>query len=69
MTTNKSDSNKKGTGLGLFIAKAIIEAHGGTTAFNNSRGGATFKLEIPLGGKKKELLVPPDQSFLLHSPN
>jgi len=70
VTTNKSESNKKGTGLGLFIAKAIIEAHGGSiTAFNNSRGGATFKLEIPLGKGKKELLVPPDQSFLFQSPN
>jgi signal transduction histidine kinase len=39
-----------GTGLGLFIAKSIIEAHGGKIwAENNSDGkGATFSFTLPL---------------------
>jgi two-component system sensor histidine kinase VicK len=45
---SKSD---KGTGLGLFISKNIIEAHGGRIrAENNSVGaGATFEFTLPLG--------------------
>ena len=38
------------TGLGLFIAKSIVEAHGGKIwAENNSDGkGATFSFTLPL---------------------
>jgi signal transduction histidine kinase len=39
-----------GTGLGLFISKGIVEAHGGKLwAENNTDGkGATFYFSIPL---------------------
>ena len=39
-----------GTGLGLFISKAIVEAHGGRIwAQNNDDGiGATFAFSLPL---------------------
>lgn len=41
--------SEKGTGLGLFIAKSIAEAHGGTIAArNNEDKGATFTLRIPM---------------------
>ena len=41
---------EKGTGLGLFISKNIIEAHGGKIwAENNTNGnGATFTFSLPL---------------------
>ncbi len=40
----------QGTGLGLFISKSIIDAHGGNIwAENNSdRKGATFYFTLPL---------------------
>jgi signal transduction histidine kinase len=45
-------ATKTGTGLGLYIAKTYVEAHGGKiTAENNSDGGATFAFTIPLAPK------------------
>ena len=39
---------KPGTGLGLFIARSIAEAHGGTVDVRSVPGeGATFTLELP----------------------
>jgi two-component system, OmpR family, sensor histidine kinase VicK len=50
--TKFASKSAGGTGLGLYISKGIIEAHGGTiTASNNSRygkDGASFVLTIPL---------------------
>ena len=42
--------SEKGTGLGLFISKSIIEAHGGTIWAKNNKDdeGATFSFTLPL---------------------
>jgi two-component system OmpR family sensor kinase len=40
---------KPGTGLGLFIARSIAEAHGGRLDVRSAPGqGATFTLELPV---------------------
>jgi signal transduction histidine kinase len=42
--------SKPGTGLGLFIARSIAEAHGGTVDVRSSpNAGSTFTLTLPLG--------------------
>jgi len=39
-----------GLGLGLYVAKAIVVAHGGSITATSSPGeGATFVVRIPLG--------------------
>ena len=44
-----SSSAKKGSGLGLYIARGIIEAHGGRIwAENAEGGGAVFTISLPL---------------------
>jgi signal transduction histidine kinase len=48
----KSD---RGTGLGLFIAKSIVEAHGGSIwAEAGSHLGATFIFTLPLSDQDSD---------------
>ena len=45
-----------GTGLGLFISKAIVRSHGGEIlANNNKEGGATFIIILPIRRKENQL--------------
>lgn len=43
-----TDRQIPGTGLGLFIARAIAEAHGGRISASSAQGaGTTFRIELP----------------------
>jgi signal transduction histidine kinase len=48
--TKFATKSERGTGLGLFISKSIVEAHGGNIwAENNKDGkGATFSFSLPI---------------------
>jgi sigma-B regulation protein RsbU (phosphoserine phosphatase) len=43
-------TRQRGSGLGLFIARAIAEAHGGTIALvhSDAQRGTEFRVELPL---------------------
>ena len=46
---NRKDTKEKGTGLGLVIAKGIVEAHGGSVwVEDNQPVGAKFLFTIPM---------------------
>lgn len=52
MTKKVGEGVSHGTGLGLFISRAIVNAHGGKiSAYNNDIGGATFQIELPAQGE------------------
>ncbi|HYZ95128.1 MAG TPA: ATP-binding protein, partial [Nitrososphaeraceae archaeon] len=53
--TRFASKSINGTGLGLYISKSIIEAHGGKIwAENNKNGnGATFTIRLPLNTDNK----------------
>ena len=43
-----SSENTRGSGLGLYLAQTVLEAHGGTlTAANRTGGGAAFRIWLP----------------------
>jgi two-component system, OmpR family, phosphate regulon sensor histidine kinase PhoR len=47
-STTASANNVPGTGLGLTIAKTIIERHGGSIGFDSTEGeGTTFTVSLP----------------------
>ena len=48
-------SDKRGVGLGLTIAKGIVEAHGGRIWCQSVTGqGSTFSFTLPVGGSLRE---------------
>jgi signal transduction histidine kinase len=62
VTKGLKHEKQSGTGLGLFLCKGIIEAHGGKiSAQNNSDGGATFEFTIPILNKE-QIQRPPELS-------
>ena len=56
--TKFATKSTRGTGLGLFISKSIIEAHGGKIWGKNNYPegkGATFGFSLPLHNEKFEV--------------
>lgn len=55
--TKFATKSDKGTGLGLYICRGIIEAHGGSIEAKNNdppEKGATFSFILPLGSRQAE---------------
>ncbi len=59
VTKSVGDKNSHGTGLGLYISRAIVTAHGGRiTAENRPEGGAVFTIILPLNSQPSKNLAP-----------
>jgi signal transduction histidine kinase/ActR/RegA family two-component response regulator len=55
----------KGTGLGLTVAYAIVQEHGGRLTMKSQPGGASFFVELPVTGAgiQKPMPTPPERTF------
>ena len=52
--TNARRARPDGTGVGLFLAKKVIDDHGGTLIFESKEGkGSTFGFRLPIPKTKK----------------
>jgi signal transduction histidine kinase len=51
---HRFDAHIPGSGIGLPVARALVEAHGGTIRYERSQvlGGACFAFTIPAPGKE-----------------
>ena len=50
-----ADGGRGGKGLGLFIARRVVEAHGGVIGLRPVRPGAEFCIELPLADGRSTL--------------
>ena len=53
------DGNHAGTGIGLYLVKALVDAHGGkVTVTDAPGGGARFEVRLPEGSSREGHPVP-----------
>jgi signal transduction histidine kinase len=45
--------NERGTGLGLYITKQVVEEHRGVVTVDTGNRGTTFTIALPLNGVSK----------------
>jgi len=71
--SNAKKSKIKGTGIGLYLAKTLVEQHGGNIEVQSTLGeGSTFSVVLPrlnAGGLLRALVVTGDETigpFVLH---
>ena len=48
-----SANGRGGSGLGLFIARRIMEAHQGSIGLRSARPGTEFCIELPLAEERR----------------
>lgn len=59
-----SDKRSKGSGLGLYITKAIIEGHGGAISIASKVGeGSAFTFSIPVVMNSENVISPPSATM------
>lgn len=59
--SHRSRASVSGTGLGLYISKAIIESHGGRVSVTSKEGeGSTFTFMVPVYSTVKDKLLAHD---------
>jgi signal transduction histidine kinase len=54
-----ANGNRNGRGLGLFIARRVVEAHGGEISLKSDRTGTTFLVRVPLNARGTSHANPP----------
>jgi len=59
---NARTARPDGTGLGIYLARKVVEDHGGEIIFDSTEGkGSLFGFKIPIKSKiKKEITSPPE---------